>query len=111
MEDHVAPVDVLRENRLVHHGVDRVVKALSLLEMVDVLDRAGGEIVQRVYLVARVEERLGEMGADKAGTARDQHAHRRMVSRRESKIDHVTVSHEVVFPLESHEPAVTAGGQ
>ena len=42
------------------------------LEMGDIVDGPGREIVERVHLVAAREKRLGEMGSDETGAACDQ---------------------------------------
>ena len=41
VEDHVGAIDELGDDRVVEDGVDRVVEALALLEMGDVVDRSG----------------------------------------------------------------------
>jgi hypothetical protein len=41
------------------------------LEMRDVVNRPGREIVEGMHFVAAREERLGEMGAHEAGAAGD----------------------------------------
>ncbi len=45
------------------------------LEMGDVVDRPGREVVERVDLVAAREERLGEVGSDETGAAGYEDAH------------------------------------
>jgi hypothetical protein len=47
--------------------------------MADVVDRARREVVERVDAMATVEELVGEMGSDEAGSAGDQYAHLRIV--------------------------------
>ncbi len=73
--DDVRPVDELRDDGCVLRGVDRVREAGLVLEVPDVLDRAGGKVVEDVDLVAALEQLVGEMGADEAGSAGDQVPH------------------------------------
>src|SRR5439155_4997185 len=88
VEDHVDPIDQLRGHRLVHYAVDRVVESLVGLEVLDVLDGAGGEVVQQVDGVAAGEQGLGEMRPYEARAAGDQSLHRG-VFRRSSTISAV----------------------
>ena len=46
------------------------------LEVADVVDRAGGEVVEDVDTRAAADELLGEMASDEAGTTCQQGAHR-----------------------------------
>ncbi len=55
--------------------VDRVVEVRMRLEMGDVVDRAGRQVVEDEDLVAALEQRLGQVGADEAGAAGDQNTH------------------------------------
>ena len=45
------------------------------LEVSDVVDRAGRQVVEDADLVAAREERLGQVRSDESRTASDQHAH------------------------------------
>ena len=72
MEDDVVAIDQLGEQRLVDDRVDRVVELRrSALRCVDVVDRAGGEVVEDVDLMAAVEQRFRQMRADEARAAGD----------------------------------------
>ena len=52
MEDHVAAIDQLREQRLVGDRVDEVLEAGPPFEMRDVVDRSGRQVVEDQHLVA-----------------------------------------------------------
>ncbi|MND02049.1 hypothetical protein D3C83_212960 [compost metagenome] len=54
----VAAIDELREQRLAVHGVDEVFESRASLEVGDVVDRPGREIVEDQDLVSLVKERL-----------------------------------------------------
>ena len=75
MKNDVAAVDELREERLVLDRVDEVFESAAALEMRDVFDGAGRQVVEDEHLVAAIEQRLGEMRADEPGAAGDQRAH------------------------------------
>ena len=75
VEDHRGAIDELGDQRLVEHAVDGVVEAAVALEVRDVVDAPGGQIVEDEDFVAALEQRLGEMRADEAGSASDQDAH------------------------------------
>src|SRR5581483_8943691 len=71
--------DVAAVNELVHDGrlhdrFDHEVEAGALAQMGHVPLRAGREVVEDEDLLALVEEKLGEVGADEAGAARDESA-------------------------------------
>ena len=72
MDDDVAAIDELGEHRLVRDGVDGVVELRVRLEVRDVVDRSGRQIVEREDFVAALEQRLGQMRADEARAARYQ---------------------------------------
>src|SRR5207244_7122791 len=69
MKDHVAGIDQLGEHRLVLDRVDRVVKARVLLQMPDVFNAPGREIVDDEDVVAGREVRVGKVRTDETGTA------------------------------------------
>src|SRR5262249_6471475 len=75
MKDDVAAVDELRQERLVVHRVDEGLEPGASLEVRDVVDRTGREGVENEDLVAVVQQRLGQMGADEPGAPRDQCPH------------------------------------
>ena len=77
VHDDVRAIDELGEHRFVGDGVDRVVKFGVRLEMGDVVDRPGREVVEGVDLVAAREERLGQVRADEARAAGYEDAHGR----------------------------------
>ena len=64
MEDDVAAIDQLGQQRLVRDGVDGVVELGVRLEVRDVVDRAGGQVVEDEDLVAAIEQRFGQMRPD-----------------------------------------------
>jgi hypothetical protein len=68
----VALVDELVDHRRREHGVHHEVEARMLLEVLDVADRAGRQVVEDPYLPALREQQLREMRADEARPARDQ---------------------------------------
>jgi len=76
VEDHVGAVDLFGEDGLVGDGVDAVMKALVGLEVLDIIDGAGGEVVDDVYGVAVAEEPFDEVTADEAGASGDEVFHR-----------------------------------
>ena len=71
VEDDVALVDQLGHDGLVVYAVDGVVEARVRLEVRDVFDAAGREVVEDVDLVAALEVGVGEVRADEARPARD----------------------------------------
>ena len=73
VEHHVGGIDQFGGERLVEHGVDHVAELRLRLQMDDVVDRAGGEVVDHLDAMAGSEQRLGQMGADEAGAAGDEH--------------------------------------
>ena len=75
MEHDVAPVDHLGEQRLVRHRVDDVREPRARLEVRDVVDRAGREVVDDGHLVAEVEQPFRQMRPDESGAARDERLH------------------------------------
>jgi hypothetical protein len=79
--DDVAAVDELVDDRAVEHGVDDEVELVAIAQMLHVRERPGGEVVERPDLPACGEQQLGEMGADEAGSARDQRLHGRETNR------------------------------
>ena len=74
----VAAIDQLREQRFVRDRVDRVGKTRAALEMGDVVDRSGRQVVEHDDLVPIVEQPLGEMRSDETGTAGDERLHARI---------------------------------
>ena len=56
-------------------AVDGVVEAGAVLEVRDVVDRPGREVVEHVDLVPVVEQSIRQMGADEPGAAGDEHSH------------------------------------
>src|SRR6185503_2287379 len=71
-------VDQFGQKWFVGDRIDRVGEATAPLQMRDVVDRTGREVVEDAHLVAVVEEPFGEMRADEAGTAGDERLHARM---------------------------------
>ena len=73
--DDVASVHELADDRLRENRVDDEVEPLALAEMEDVRLVARREVVEGEDLTTLVEEKLGEVRADEAGTAGDQSPH------------------------------------
>src|SRR5207344_3323268 len=80
VEHHVAVIDQLREQRLVGHRVDEVLEPGPPLQMGDVVDRSGGQVVEDLYLMSLIEQRFGEMGPDEPGPASYQRSHSAVLS-------------------------------
>ena len=55
MKDHIAAVYQLGQQRLVVDRVDEVLETPAPFDVRDVVDRAGGQIVENQHLVALVE--------------------------------------------------------
>ena len=75
MEHDVGGVDQLRGERLVEDGVDHVAEVRVRLQVVDVVDGAGGEVVDDLHVVTGVEQGLGQVGPDEAGAPGNQNSH------------------------------------
>ena len=76
MIDDVAEVHQFGHQLRVGDGVDVIAELRMDLEMLDIGDGAGGEIVDDADFVAQGEVPLGEMRPDEASPTRDQHLHR-----------------------------------
>ena len=85
MKDHVAAIDELGEQTLVVDGVDEVLEPGTSLEMRDVVERPGRQVVEDQDLVALREQGVGEVGADEPGSAGNQGTHATQSFRQESK--------------------------
>ena len=70
--DGVALVDELAHDRLREHRLDDEVEVGPVAEALDVLHRAGREVVERVDLPAAPEQLVREVGADEPGAAGDE---------------------------------------
>src|SRR5262249_10279636 len=68
MADHVTAVYQLREHRLVVDAVDDQAESRVVLEVLDVVDFPGGEVVDDLDGVAPRQASVGEMRADEPGT-------------------------------------------
>jgi hypothetical protein len=71
MEHDIAAIDELGEQRFVLHRVDEVLEAVAALEMGDVVERSGREVVEDEDMMSLIEKRVGKMGTDEAGSAGD----------------------------------------
>ena len=81
VEDDVAAIDELGQQRLVRDRVDRCSRNPgAALEVRDVVDRPGRQVVEDEHLVAAVEQRVGQVRSDEAGAAGEQCFHRRQSS-------------------------------
>ena len=69
VEHDVCAVDELGQHRLVGHAVDHVAEPRTILEVFDVLHRAGGQVVEHRHLVSGAQQRVGQMRSDESGTA------------------------------------------
>ena len=70
--DDVAAVDELVDDGRLQNAVDDQMKPVAITEMLDVLQRAGREVVERPDVPAVVEKPLGEIRADEACAAGDE---------------------------------------
>jgi len=71
MNDEVALIDQLSRDRLVMNVFNCVVETRMILEVTNVFDAAGGQIVDDEDFVAALQVRVGKMRADKAGATSD----------------------------------------
>jgi hypothetical protein len=69
MYDDVGIIDELGKQLAVLHAVEEILQAFGRLEMPDILDAAGGQIVKQDYVVAATEEAFRQMGANETGAA------------------------------------------
>ena len=74
--DDVALVDELVDDRRREHRIDDEVEALVPAKVLDIRERAGGEVVEGVDLDVGLEQQIAQMGADEAGAAGDQRLRR-----------------------------------
>ena len=75
MKHHIAPVDELGEERLVVDRLDEVLEPGAALEVHDVVDGAGRQVVDDDDLVAVLEQGFGQMRSDEAGSAGYERTH------------------------------------
>src|SRR5579885_1678439 len=75
MKDDVAAVDQLGEQRLVVDRVDEVLESRPPLQVRDVVDRSGRQVVEDQHVVSAREQSLRQMRTDEAGAAGDQRTH------------------------------------
>jgi hypothetical protein len=75
MKHYRRTVDQFGDERFIEDAVDGVVELLVTLEVRDVVDASGREIVENEDLVAHGKQRLGQVRANKAGAAGDQNPH------------------------------------
>ena len=71
----VAPIDQLRQERLVVHRIDEVLEAGPSFQVSDVVDRPGRQVVEDEHVVTLRQHRFRKMRADEAGPSRNQRAH------------------------------------
>src|SRR5262249_4586350 len=72
---HVAPLHQLAHQLLVARRADGVAESRPADEMGEVLDRAGGQVIEDRDLMTTVEKRLGEVRSDESCAARDECTH------------------------------------
>ena len=75
MEDNIHLGRHVGDDPLVEDRIDDVVEIGIALEMSDVFETAGRQVVNDRDLVAPLEERFDEMRTDETGTAGDEHLH------------------------------------
>ena len=75
MEDDIAAIDQLREQRLVLDGVDEVLESRAPFQVRNVIDRPGREVVEDEDLVPELEQPFGEVRPDEAGAAGNERSH------------------------------------
>ena len=73
--DHVHAVHQLGRHALVLHAVDRVVEVRVPLQVLDVVDAAGRQVIDHEHLVAAQQARIREMTSYEPGAAGDQYTH------------------------------------
>ena len=95
VKDHVGAIDHLGDQGVVEDGIDRVMKAGAALEMGDVVDRAGGEVVEHEHFMPVAQQGLGQVRADKTSATRNQDSHRGIVVAGSTRRFHTKVPHEV----------------
>src|SRR2546430_1336082 len=66
----VAPIDQLRQERLVVHRIDEVLEAGPSFQVSDVVDRPGRQVVEDEHVVTLRQHRFRKMRADEAGPSR-----------------------------------------
>src|SRR5437016_3616749 len=77
MHDYVTRIDQFGKKWDVLHRIDRIVETRIGFQMANVVDASRREIVDDENLVATGEKYFAEVRSDEAGTACDEHAHRR----------------------------------
>jgi hypothetical protein len=112
VEAHVdAGHDVVEQVRVEDAAEDEL-HVVALAQVLDVLQAAGGQVVQDDHRVAARQEGVGEVGADEAGSAGDEGAHRPTVREGQPVADHpgLRVSITTVLPV-SERAKVTGKSQ
>src|SRR5215212_954906 len=74
MEDDVTLIDQLGGNRLVVDSLDRVMKTRVTFEVLNILERAGGKIVDHVNLVATLDVSVADMRSDETRATCDKYS-------------------------------------
>src|SRR5260221_7966120 len=74
MKDDVAAIDELGEQRLVFDRVDEILEPGPALEVGDVVDRSGREVVEDQDLVPLRQQRIRQMRSDESGSACNERA-------------------------------------
>src|SRR5262249_15264077 len=64
VKNDVGTIDQFRDEPLVHHGIDHILKAWMLFKMDNVVNRSGRQIIDYLNTVAATEQGLGQMRAD-----------------------------------------------
>ena len=82
MEDGIAARDEVVDKIRVENRAKHEFKVGSSRKMFDVAVSSRRQIVQGQDAVASLEEAVGEVGADEAGTARDENVHPKIVGKR-----------------------------
>jgi hypothetical protein len=74
MEDNVTLIDQLGCDRMIVDSIDRVVKTRMAFEMLNVLDRAGRQIVYDVDFIATLNVSIAQMRSDETSTTCDEYS-------------------------------------
>src|ERR1044072_5109231 len=74
MKNHVTLIDQFGSDRMIVNGIDRVMKTRMTFEVLNVLDRAGREIVDDVNFVATLDVSITQMRSDKPRAASYQYS-------------------------------------
>jgi len=69
VEDYIGFIHQLGKQLPIGDGIEEIAEARVKLEMANIFNAAGGEIVQHDDIIAAMEKRFSQMGADESGSA------------------------------------------